>query len=412
MNTRDRDVLRSLAARVREIATPRHCADVSALYTSLNALKPQRPVVLINELPWNQLEAASDFLKLRCEGEFERGVETRLRRLLYQWDNFRCDMLVEPYYDIAHTVHIGSIGVEVEEDTLQYDAGNNIRSHSYHDMLPDEAALDKLHNPTIEVDAEADARNVERLEALFGDLLPVRLAGGMYVSHFSPWDDISMLRGAEPMLWDLADRPEFMHAIVRKLTDIALYKLDMAEKLGLIDPYQPLIHCTPGLAPELPGEMKDGRATRANIWGRGTAQIFASVSPAMHEEFDIEYAREYFDGFGLVYYGCCEPLDRKIDIVRKLPNLRKISITPWADVKRAAEQMGSDFVMARKPNPAMVAVSELDEAALRQEIGDTLDICRANAVPVEFVLKDISSCGHNPRNISRWAEIVMDMVTR
>ena len=67
----------------------------------------------------------------------------------------------------------------------------------------------------------------------------------MYVSHFSPWDDISMLRGAEPMLWDLADRPEFMHAIVRKLTDIALYKLDMAEKLGLIDPYQPLIHCTP-----------------------------------------------------------------------------------------------------------------------------------------------------------------------
>ena len=82
----------------------------------------------------------------------------------------------------------------------------------------------------------------------------------------------------------------------------------------------------------------------------------------MHEEFDIEYAREYFDGFGLVYYGCCEPLDRKIDIVRKLPNLRKISITPWADVKRAAEQMGSDFVMARKPNPAMVAVPELDEA--------------------------------------------------
>ena len=74
MNTRDRDVLRSLAARVREIATPRHCADVSALYTSLNALKPQRPVVLINELPWNQLEAASDFLKLRCEGEFERGA--------------------------------------------------------------------------------------------------------------------------------------------------------------------------------------------------------------------------------------------------------------------------------------------------------------------------------------------------
>ena len=81
-----------------------------------------------------------------------------------------------------------------------------------------------------------------------------------------------------------------------------------------------------------------------------------------------------------MYYGCCEPLDRKIDIVRKLPNLRKISITPWADVKRAAEQMGPDFVMARKPNPAMVAVPELDEDALRADIAETLDVCRANGV--------------------------------
>ncbi|MGN0743256.1 MAG: hypothetical protein ACI4L8_11420 [Candidatus Fimadaptatus sp.] len=408
----DREILRPLAARVREIATPEHHAGVSELYRSLNALKPQRPVVLINELPWNQLEAADEFLSLRCEGEFEREVERRLRRLLYQWDHFRCDMLVEPWYGISRTVHVGSIGVEIEEDTLQFDAGNNIRSHAYHDMIPDEAALERLHNPTIEVDEAADARNVERLEALIGDILPIRLAGGMYVSHFSPWDDISMLRGAEPMLWDLADRPEFMHALVRKLTDIALYKLDMAEKLNLIDPYQPIIHCTPGIAPELPGEIKDGRATRANIWGRGTAQIFSTVGPAMHEEFDIEYAREYFSGFGLVYYGCCEPLDRKIDIVRKLPNLRKISITPWADVKRAAEQMGPDFVMARKPNPAMVAVPELDEDALRADIAETLDVCRANGVPVEFVLKDISSCGYNPRNLDRWAAVVMDMVTR
>lgn len=412
MTTSDRDILRPLAVRVREIATPRHCARMSSLYNSLNALTPQRPVVLIDELPWNQLEAASDFLKPRCQGEFERAVETRLRRLIYRWDNFRCDMLVEPCYTIPHAVRVGSIGVDVEEDTLQYDRGNHIVSHAYHDMIPDEAALDRLHNPSIDVDAAEDARNVERLEELFGDILPIRLAGGMNPGHFSPWDDIAMLRGAEPMLMDLADRPEFMHAIVRKLTDIALYKLDMAEKLGLIDPYQALIHCTPGLAPELPGRIEGGRATRQNIWGRGAAQIFASVSPAMHEEFDIAYAREYFKDFGLVYYGCCEPLDRKIDIVRKLPNLRKISITPWADVKRAAEQMGGDFVMARKPNPALVAVPELDEDALRREIGYTLNVCRANGVPVEFVLKDVSSCGYNPDNISRWAEIVMGMVTR
>lgn len=411
MKNNDRDILRRLAARVFEIATPKHYAEKAGLYLSLNSLKPQRPVVLINELPWNQLAEKSDFLQPQCEGEFERGIEMGFRRLLYQWDNFRCDMLVHPWYNLPHTVIEGSKGVAIEEDILEYDRGNSIHSHAYHDMLPDEKALEKLHNPTIKVDKAADARNFERLDNLFGDILPIRLAGGMSVSSFSPWDEISMLRGAEKMLWDLADRPEFMHMIVRKLTDIALYRLDMAEKLDLIDPYQPLIHCTPGLAPELPGKMRDGHVTRANVWGRGTAQIFASVSPAMHEEFDIEYEKEYFKGFGLVYYGCCEPLDRKIDIIRDIPGLRKISITPWANVKHAAEQMGGDFVMARKPNPAMVAVPELDEAALRAEIGETLDVCRANGVPVEFVLKDISSCGHNPENIFRWAQIVMDMVT-
>lgn len=408
----DRDILRELAGRVSELATPEHCAEKRELYTRLNALKPLRPVVLMDELPWNQLEAADSFLRLRCRGEFERGVEQRLRRKLYQWDHCRCDMLMEPYYTVPHAVRMGSMGVDVEEDTLQYDSGNHIRSHAYHDMLPDWEALERMHAPEIEVDAREDERNMDRLEALIGDVLPLRLAGGLNAGHFAPWDDISMLRGAEPMLWDLADRPEFMHAIVRKLTDIALYKLARAEELGLIDPEQPLVHCTPGYAPELPGDMPSGRATRANIWGRGTAQIFASVSPAMHDEFDIEYACEFFKGFGLVYYGCCEPLDRKIDIVRRLPNLRKISITPWANVKHAAEQMGGDYVMARKPNPAMVAVPELDEGALRADIAHTLEVCRANGTPVEFVLKDVSSCHYDPRNLERWAQIVMDMVTR
>jgi len=45
----------------------------------------------------------------------------------------------------------------------------------------------------------------------------------------------------------------------------------------------------------------------------------------------IDYAVQWYEKFGLVYYGCCEPLDGKIDIVREIPNLRKISMSPWVD---------------------------------------------------------------------------------
>ena len=147
-----------------------------------------------------------------------------------------------------------------------------------------------------------------------------------------------------------------------------------------------------------------------NIWGRGMAQPLAVVSPKMHAEFDIAYMQEYFRDFGLVYYGCCEPLSDKIDILRQIPNLRKISITPWADVRKAAEQMGKDYVMAWKPNPALVASPDLEEEAVRAEIRNALSACRASGTSMEITLKDISSVAHRPQNLARWAQIAMEMV--
>ena len=139
------------------------------------------------------------------------------------------------------------------------------------------------------------------------------------------------------------------------------------------------------------------------------AQIFSSVSKAMHEEFDIDYMKKIMEPFGLVYYGCCEPLDKKIDIVEKLPHLRKISITPWADVDVAAEAIGKKYVLANKPNPAAVATT-LDEDALRREITRTLDACRRNGCSCDIVLKDVSSAGYKLENLVRWEQVVMELV--
>ena len=143
---------------------------------------------------------------------------------------------------------------------------------------------------------------------------------------------------------------------------------------------------------------------------RAVAQIFASVSPDMHDEFDIAYVKGLMEPFGLVYYGCCESLDRKIDILEKIPNFRKISITPWADVDVAAERIGKKYVLSSKPNPSSVAVSYLDEQSVRAELKKILDACKRNGCTCDMVLKDISSVGHNAENLFQWERIAMDLV--
>jgi len=406
---KDREILRRLVSEYSEEAKNERNLRNAELFRALNGLRMIRPVVLMDEIPWNQL-AGLDELKLQCEGEREREIELYFRKKLYQWRHFPCDMILPDHYPLARHISIGSFGIEKQENILEHDQGNNIVSHHYIDQLADEESLEKLHAPEIHVDEEADRRDLEWFNGLFGDLLPIKLCGNGNPQYYKPWDTVSVWRGVEPLLWDLVDRPEFSHQLVEKLMKLQLDLLDRMEKMNLLPDGDTFIHCTAGLADELPGEVEDGRITRKNLWGRGTAQIFATVSPRMTDEFEIEYAKRYFEGFGLVYYGCCEPLDKKLHVVKKLPNLRKISITPWADAVNAAEQIGNEYVMAHKPNPAFVAVDTLDEDAIRNEVKKVLEASRRNHVNVEFTLKDISSVHYHPEHLARWAEIEMGLV--
>ncbi|MBQ6716096.1 MAG: hypothetical protein IJN21_06210 [Clostridia bacterium] len=403
----DREIIRSLATEYAQYANDPKNKENEKLFRAVNGKKMIRPVVLIDEIPWNQL-ADEDEMKMKCTGDMERAVEWFLRNQLYRWKHFPCDMILTPYIPWGKHIKVGSYGVEVHENILAADKGNNIVSHAYIDQLPDEESIDKLHAPTIEVDEAADKRDEEMLNDLLSGILPVRMTGITYAGFYEPWDDIAMWRGAENLLWDLIDRPEYTHMLMEKLLSVRMEHFDRLEKMNLLDACGPYIHCTVGFADDLD---TTGSITRKNMWGRGAAQIFASVSPRMTQEFEIDYAKRFFEGFGLVYYGCCEPLDKKIDIVKKLPNLRKVSITPWANVDESADKLGSDYVLAYKPNPAFVATETLDESAIENEIRRALNACRRNGISCEFTLKDISSIHRNPQNLERWAEIAMRLVT-
>ena len=141
------------------------------------------------------------------------------------------------------------------------------------------------------------------------------------------------------------------------------------------------------------------------------AQSFGIISPAMFEEFEIDYLQSVAKRFAYTYYGCCEPLDNKIDVIKKIPNLRKIGCSPWANVEKCAEQIGGDFVLSRKPNPANVAI-KTDVDVIRREIEETVKTCIKYDCPYDYVLKDISTVSNCPENLIIWAQTVNDVLDK
>jgi len=157
---------------------------------------------------------------------------------------------------------------------------------------------------------------------------------------------------------------------------------------------------------ELPAPGYNPAAVKArDLWGNATAQIFSDVSPKMHWEFALRHEMRWLERWGLTYYGCCEPLDRKIEILRRVPNLRKISVSPWNNVERLLDKVGGDYVLSGKPNPAVLARDTWQPEAAYQEIVEFLE--RARGVSVELIMKDISTVRYDPRRLWEWEKLAM-----
>lgn len=404
----DKTVLHELASRYSEIAHLPVQRERLARYQRSNDLELVRPIVLIDEVPWGEIR--DDALRCCCSPEAQ-GMEGWLRRTLYQWEHFQVDMVVPPVIRVGKAVRSTGIGIEVKDTQIKGDTGAYISSHEYVDQLATESDLAKIRLPEIIYDREATEASLAFSREVFDGLLEVELHG--HVLGGSIWDWISMFRGADNLLLDLGLRPEFMHQTAARFAEVIAAQSRQMEEQGLLDPDQVTLHCTPACTQDLPAPGFAGKARARDVWGRCAAQIFSAVSPEMHDEFDLAYNQKLFGGCGLLYYGCCEPLDTKIDILRqRFPNLRKVSITPWADPVRAARSIGRDFVLAGKPNPAFVAASTFNPAPVAAEIARYCEACRETGTPLEFVIKDISTIANRPENLSQWAATVNGVIDR
>jgi hypothetical protein len=223
----------------------------------------------------------------------------------------------------------------------------------------------------------------------------------------------AVLRGMEQIMLDMYDRPEWLHTLLQFITDAYLRIMEYYETNNLLT-LNNRNHYTDsggiGYTRELPAPDFDGSHVRLrDLWGASAAQEYSEVSPDMHEEFGLNYQVQLLDKFGLVAYGCCEPYTRKFDMVKRIPRLRRVSVSPWCDVAAAAEHLEDKYIYSWKPNPAYLA-GGYDEEVIRKYIRSMLEASRGCVV--EMILKDTYTIENDPKRITRWTEIAQEEIAR
>ena len=147
---------------------------------------------------------------------------------------------------------------------------------------------------------------------------------------------------------------------------------------------------------------------RKQLWGYMAAQEFTAVSPAMHDEFLLQYQIPILKEFGLASYGCCEDLTNKIDILRQIPNLRRIAVSPFADAKKCAEQIGTDYVISYRPSPADMVSYGWDEDRIRKILTRDLEACKGTFV--DITLKDVETVEKDPNRVREWVKLTRSII--
>jgi len=404
MAPEDREVLRKLAQRVAEIAHSQRMHETRQLWTRLNMLKETRPLVLCDpENGWNEIITES---QMECRGKLARRWEMDLRKEIFWGDEMRDDKPVEPYFDVPYTVPPDDWGMAAEYHRTE-DSGSCVWDAPIKDYAAD---LPRLHAPSVEVDWQTTNGCLAIAEDVFAGILEARLKGIWWWSLGLTWPAVT-LRGLNNVLCDFLDHPDELKQLLAIISGGHLEKLDYLEANNLLSLNNDGAYVGSGgygFTEELPGEGYSGVVRTADMWGFTESQETVSVSPKMYEEFIFPYEKPIMERFGLTCYGCCEPVHSRWHVIKEHPNLRRVSCSPWADLEKMAAHLTDQYILSMKPNPAVLATPEIDEASIRADLRRALDATKGCVV--EVIMKDNHTIGKRPENVVRWCQIAKEEI--
>ena len=397
----DIGILRGLAARYAEAASDPRYDELRKRWSEHNGLASTRPLFCLR--PDGAEREVPEVMHRECEDDFYYPFEHQLRFGLWR-HSYPDDYVNEPWLSVrAAFKHTGwGVGSESVRD------GYSFKITDYPLKTLDD--IDKLVPPRHEIDEAATADTYERICDAVADLIDVDLDRSPCYNVWSAdlSSDLGWLRGIEHFMLDMHDAPEKLHRLLAFMRDGILAAHQQAEDAGdwglsaSTNLTMPYVTGLPAPAANVRG------VSRKDLSWFTPSQEFTLVSPAMHEEFLLQYQLPIMEQFSLVAYGCCEDLTNKIDMLRQVPNLRRIGVAPVADLAKCVEQIGTDYSISWRPNPAEMVCVGFDEDRVRRIISEGLAIGRGTHFSI--VLKDVSTIEGEPHRLTRWAEICREEI--
>jgi hypothetical protein len=405
----DKEVLRELGKQVAEIASRPRMDGNRKLWTKHNKLEKTRPLILCDpENGWNEIVRDEH---IKCKNDVARHWECHLRKQIFWGNEMKDDYVVEPYFNLPHVYKEKQWGLSTLEN-FEYIKSYREDGGAFHidAIMNSYDQLIDLTKPQININYELTNDLLDLAHEIFDGILEVRL-NTVWFWSVGLTDDFAFLRGMENLMYDLYDEPEKVHELMKILLQGTMEKLDFLESNKLLSLNNDGTFVGSGgigYTEELPRSGVNGQVTTKDMWGLAESQITVGVSPDMFEEFIFPYQKILMERFGLTCYACCESMNDRFDIVKSVQNLRRVSVSPWANKEIMSEKLKDKYIYSLKPSPSYIATSTINEELIRDDIRSALKTTRDNQV--ELVMKDNHTLGNNPNNIKRWVQIAREEI--
>lgn len=401
----ERERLRELGKRVAEIAALPVQTEKAKLWQRHNDLETSQPLVFIDpENGWNECIPAGT---LQCGTPMARVWEMFLLKQIYWFEVMKDDKVIEPFFDVPYSFSDTGWGLELKREKGE-GQGSFIMIPAIEEYETD---FPKLRFPELVIDKEESETVLALAHEVFDGILTVRRKTSWWWSLGMTRDFIN-IRGLENFMCDLIVEPDNVHRLMSLLCDGYLNRLDFLQQNGYLASNLNGTYVGSGgfgFTKQLPQPGADLKCvTTMDMWGLVESQETTAVSPDMYGEFIFPYHKKIAERFGLNYYGCCEPFNPRWRYVKQLPRLRRVSVSPWADLDTLPELLGKNYVASVKPSPTPLAQSVMDEDVVRRDIRRSLQA--KDSCIVEVIMKDNHTLGNNPRNAARWVEIAREEI--
>jgi len=399
LNNRAEEIeyVRELAAEVVNIAREPRMTAIKQRWCDVNGLRrPDHSPVWCNPVGlWSELLPDST---LGCRDPLLRNLELTFKKLLIKRE-IDDDTPVNDYFKSGMVFDVtpeNIWGVDIVRESLETEGS----AWQYKSALQTPADFDRLRIPEYRCNPQKTVAAAATLEEVLSGVMPVRVVPFQgYFSIATICSAAANLRGMEQMMIDMMLEPELVHRLMNVIYEGAMRFLDAVEAAGKIVPNndEPMFQSDP-LRPgitEKDYSLKD-------CWIAGNSQELDQVSPAMFEEFLLDYQKKIFARFGAVSYGCCENLTNKMEPVLAIPNLKIMVCSAWTNLDKLIAKVGTKHCIMWR-HKASDVVCPHDTAALKQYVNEGAK--KLQGCYYQTILRELQTqIGHDNR-LYEWTQI-------